>query len=69
MGFLSEIYTLQQVQHVCPVVTILDVFVASNIDLDSNPVSIRYYLIRGSTRCDLSERTERTERDMCVYTE
>ena len=28
MGFQPEVYNLQQVQHVCPLVTILDVFVA-----------------------------------------
>ena len=32
MCFCPEVYNLQQVQHVCPLVTILDVFVASNID-------------------------------------
>ena len=32
MGFLLEVYNLQQVQHVSALVTILNVFVASNID-------------------------------------
>ena len=32
MGFQPKVYNLHQVQHVCPLVTILDIFVASNID-------------------------------------
>ena len=45
MGFQPEVYNPQQVQHVCPFMTILDIFVASNIDQSLQKYHFLVYIV------------------------